>query len=222
MSERIQGKRVAFLVANEGVEQVELTAPVGGGRAGRRRAGADRPGVRRGAGVQPSRQGRHLRRRPHGRRGRCRRLRRAGAAGRGRQPRHAAHGARRRSSSPAPSSRPGKPVAAICHAPWTLVEAGVVDGRTLTSWPSLQTDIRNAGGEWVDEEVHVDCGPGHQPQARRPRGVLREDDRGDRRGRARRAARGDGRVLTWAGPAALRRRSRSRAPPSPRRGCRTG
>ena len=52
----------------------------------------------------------------------------------------------------------GKPVGAICHAPWTLVEAGVVEGRTLTSWPSLQTDIRNAGGEWVDEEVHVDSG----------------------------------------------------------------
>jgi protease I len=50
----------------------------------------------------------------------------------------------------------GKPVAAICHASWTLVEAGVVDGRTLTSWPSLKTDIRNAGGNWVDEEVHVD------------------------------------------------------------------
>jgi protease I len=52
----------------------------------------------------------------------------------------------------------GKPVAAICHAPWMLVEAGVVKGRTLTSYPSLQTDIRNAGGEWVDEEVHVDAG----------------------------------------------------------------
>jgi protease I len=52
----------------------------------------------------------------------------------------------------------GKPVAAICHAPWTLVEAGVVKGRTLTSWPSLRTDIRNAGGTWVDEEVHVDQG----------------------------------------------------------------
>jgi protease I len=51
-----------------------------------------------------------------------------------------------------------KPVAAICHGPWTLVEADVVRGRTLTSWPSLQTDIRNAGGEWVDEEVHVDDG----------------------------------------------------------------
>jgi protease I len=52
----------------------------------------------------------------------------------------------------------GKPVAAICHGPWTLVEAAVVRGRTLTSWPSLQTDIRNAGGTWVDEEVHVDQG----------------------------------------------------------------
>ena len=52
----------------------------------------------------------------------------------------------------------GKPVGAICHAPWTLVEAGVVRGRTLTSFPSLQTDIRNAGGNWVDEEVHVDAG----------------------------------------------------------------
>jgi protease I len=52
----------------------------------------------------------------------------------------------------------GKPVAAICHGPWTLVEAGVVRGRKLTSWPSVQTDIRNAGGNWVDEEVHVDQG----------------------------------------------------------------
>ena len=50
----------------------------------------------------------------------------------------------------------GKPVAAICHAAWTLVEADVVRGRSLASWPSLQTDIRNAGGEWVDEEVVVD------------------------------------------------------------------
>ena len=49
----------------------------------------------------------------------------------------------------------GKPVAAICHAPWTLVEADVVRGRTLTSWPSLRTDIRNAGGTWVDEQVRV-------------------------------------------------------------------
>jgi protease I len=52
----------------------------------------------------------------------------------------------------------GKPVAVICHGPWTIIEADVVRGRTLTSWPSLETDIRNAGGEWVDEEVHVDNG----------------------------------------------------------------
>jgi protease I len=50
----------------------------------------------------------------------------------------------------------GKPVAAICHAAWTLVEADVVRGRRLTSWPSLQTDIRNAGGEWVDEPLVAD------------------------------------------------------------------
>ncbi len=48
----------------------------------------------------------------------------------------------------------GKPIAAICHGPWTLIEAGVVRGHTLTSWPSLKTDITNAGGTWVDEEVH--------------------------------------------------------------------
>jgi protease I len=52
----------------------------------------------------------------------------------------------------------GKPVGAICHAPWTLIDAGVVKGLTLTSWRSLRTDLRNAGANWVDEEVHVDKG----------------------------------------------------------------
>jgi protease I len=52
----------------------------------------------------------------------------------------------------------GKPVAAICHAPWTLIDAGQVRGRRLTSWPSLQMDLKNAGAEWVDEEVVVDNG----------------------------------------------------------------
>jgi protease I len=51
-----------------------------------------------------------------------------------------------------------KPVAAICHGPWTLIEAQVVEGRRMTSWPSLQTDLRNAGAEWVDEQVVVDDG----------------------------------------------------------------
>src|SRR5581483_598622 len=59
----------------------------------------------------------------------------------------------------------GKPVAAICHAPWTLVEAGVVRGRTLTSYPSIRTDIRNAGGTVVDEEVVID---GNLISSRRP------------------------------------------------------
>src|ERR671932_353252 len=52
----------------------------------------------------------------------------------------------------------GKPVGAICHAPWTLIEAGVVDGLEPTSWPSLETDLRNAGAKWVDKEVVVDKG----------------------------------------------------------------
>ncbi|MEU1784710.1 type 1 glutamine amidotransferase domain-containing protein [Streptomyces sparsogenes] len=63
----------------------------------------------------------------------------------------------------------GKPVAAICHAPWTLVEADVVRGRTLTSWPSLRTDIRNAGGTWVDEQVKIcDGGPNTLITSRKP------------------------------------------------------
>jgi protease I len=52
----------------------------------------------------------------------------------------------------------GKPIAAICHGPWVLIEAGLVKGRRLTSWPAIQTDIKNAGGNWVDEEVVVDNG----------------------------------------------------------------
>jgi protease I len=62
----------------------------------------------------------------------------------------------------------GKPVAAICHAPWTLVEAGVVRGREVTSWPSLRTDLRNAGATWVDTEVSVDRGPNVLVTSRRP------------------------------------------------------
>jgi protease I len=52
----------------------------------------------------------------------------------------------------------GKPVAAICHAPWVLIDAGVVSGRTMTSWPTVSTDLRNAGANWVDKEVVVDGG----------------------------------------------------------------
>ena len=52
----------------------------------------------------------------------------------------------------------GKPIGVICHGPWTLIEAGVVKGRTITSWPSVHTDLINAGANWVDEEVVVDAG----------------------------------------------------------------
>lgn len=52
----------------------------------------------------------------------------------------------------------GKPIASICHGPWVLIEAGIVNGRRMTSWPAIQTDIRNAGGDWVDEPVVVDNG----------------------------------------------------------------
>ncbi|NUO44239.1 MAG: type 1 glutamine amidotransferase [Streptomyces sp.] len=63
----------------------------------------------------------------------------------------------------------GRPVAAICHAPWTLIEADVVRGRVLTSWPSLRTDVRNAGGSWVDEQVKVcDHGPNKLVTSRKP------------------------------------------------------
>jgi len=63
----------------------------------------------------------------------------------------------------------GKPAAVICHGPWTLVEADLVGGRTLTSWPSLRTDIRNAGGDWVDSEVQVcTAGPNVLVTSRKP------------------------------------------------------
>jgi protease I len=61
-----------------------------------------------------------------------------------------------------------KPIASICHGPWVLVEAGIVKGRTITSWPSLKTDVRNAGGTWVDEEVHVDSSSPTLVTSRKP------------------------------------------------------
>ena len=63
----------------------------------------------------------------------------------------------------------GKPIAVICHGPWTLVEAGVLQGRTITSWPSLKTDLRNAGAEWVDKEVSIcEDGPNVLVSSRNP------------------------------------------------------
>jgi protease I len=164
MAENLQGKTVAFLVANEGIEQVELTEPwkaveAAGGNAkllapetGTAQAfnhldKADTFDVDLAVGeaevddydalVLPGGVANPDNLRTH---------------------EDAVAFARRFVES-------GKPVAVICHGPWTLVEAGCVQGRTLTSWPSLQTDVRNAGGNGVDEEVVVD---GNLVSSRKP------------------------------------------------------
>ena len=80
-----------------------------------------------------------------------------------------------------------KPVGVICHGPWTLVEADVVKGRTLTSWPSIKTDIENAGGNVGRRGGPRRRGPDQLAQPGRPAGLLREDRRGVRRGQAPRA-----------------------------------
>ena len=87
----------------------------------------------------------------------------------------------------------GKPVGVICHGPWTIVEAGLVKGRKITSWPTLQTDIRNAGGNRVDEEVVVDAG---LVSSRKPDDlpafcakIVEEFGEGERREQAEKAAR---------------------------------
>lgn len=157
MSEEIKGKRVAFLVANEGIEQVELTAPWEAVES----AGGEPQLVAPDAGEAQAFN--HLDKGDafevdvtvaDADPGDYDALVLPGGV--------ANPDALRTDPAAVEFARSffeaGKPVAAICHAPWTLVEAGVVDGRTLTSWPSLQTDIRNAGGTWVDEEVHVDAG----------------------------------------------------------------
>ena len=157
MSERIDGKRVAFLVANEGVEQVELTTPWEAvkGAGGEPELIAPESGEVQGFN--------------HLDRGDAFEVDRTVADADAADydalvlPGGVANPDILRTVPEAVEFaraffEAGKPVAAICHAPWTLVEAGVVEGRTLTSWPSLKTDIRNAGGDWVDEQVHVDSG----------------------------------------------------------------
>ena len=157
MSDQLQGKRIAILVANEGVEEVELTSP----RDALREAGADvdllapedseiqafnhldkgdtfTPDKTVGEADPDDYDGLVL-------------------------PGGVANPDQLRTDTDAVQFvraffEAGKPVGAICHGPWTLINADVVDGRTLTSWPSLQADLRNAGAEWVDAEVHVDQG----------------------------------------------------------------
>jgi protease I len=157
MSERLKDKKIAFLTANEGVEQVELTEPL----QAVRNAGAGTELLAPEAGeVQAFN---------HLDKGDTFEVDRAvGEADAGDYdglvlPGGVANPDVLRTKPEALEFvrgffEAGKPVGVICHGPWTLLEAGVLKGRTLTSWPSLQTDLRNAGAEWVDEEVHVDQG----------------------------------------------------------------
>ncbi len=164
----LNGMRVAFLVANEGVEQVELTEPwraveEAGGRpeliapeSGETQAmnhldKAERfPVDRTTSEVTADEYGALV------------------------LPGGVANPDQLRTDQPAlefvrSMFRGGKPAAVICHGPWTLVEADLVRDRTLTSWPSVKTDIRNAGGKWVDEEVKVcSSGPNTLVTSRKP------------------------------------------------------
>jgi len=157
MSDSLQGKKIAFLTANEGVEQVELTEPL----KAVREAGAETELLAPEAGqVQAFN---------HLDKGDTFDAERAvGDADAGEfdglvLPGGVANPDQLRTKPEALEFirsffEAGKPVGVICHGPWTLIDAGVAKGRTLTSWPSLETDLRNAGANWVDEEVHVDQG----------------------------------------------------------------
>jgi len=157
MADTLKGKRVAFLMANEGVEQVELTTPL----EAVREAGAEAELIAPEAG--------EIQAFEHLDKGETFEADEAvGEADPGEfdalvLPGGVANPDQLRTDPDAVGFvrsffEAGKPVGVICHGPWTLVEADVVRGRTLTSWPSLRTDLRNAGAEWVDEEVHVDQG----------------------------------------------------------------
>ncbi len=157
MAEDLKGRRIAFLTANEGVEQVELTQPL----EAIKQAGAEVELLALEAGEIQAYN--HLDKAdtfqaekavsdadPSDYDG----LVLPGGVANGdflRMDKDAVEFVRRFVEA-------DKPVGAICHGPWVLIEAGVAKGRTLTSFPSLQTDIRNAGGTWVDEEVHVEKG----------------------------------------------------------------
>ena len=157
MSDRLRDKKIAFLTANEGVEQVELTEPL----QAVREAGGEAELLAPEAGqVQAFN---HL---DKGERFDVERP--VGEADASEYdglvlPGGVANPDQLRIKPEALKFirgffEAGKPVGVICHGPWPLIDAGVAKGRTLTSWPSLQTDLRNAGAEWVDEEVHVDDG----------------------------------------------------------------
>jgi protease I len=157
MANELQGKRVAFLMANEGVEQVEFTEP----RKAVEEAGADVDVI------APEKQQiqafNHLEKADTFDVDKTTSEARADEYDGVVLPGGVANPDQLRMDKDAVRFlreffAAGKPVGAICHAPWMLVEADVVDGREVTSYPSVQTDIRNAGGNWVDQEVVVDSG----------------------------------------------------------------
>jgi protease I len=157
MADEIQGRRIAFLTANEGVEQVELTRPW---QAVKEAGGEPELIAPDGGEVQAFN---HLDKADKFPVDKTIDQVNADDYDGLVLPGGVANPDALRTREPAVRFirsffEAGTPVAAICHAPWTLVEADVVRDRTLTSWPSLQTDIRNAAGNWVDEEVCVDGG----------------------------------------------------------------
>jgi len=157
MAGELQGKRIAFLMANEGVEQIEYFEP----RKAVEKAGAEVEVISTESGqVQGF---------DHLDKGETWQVDKTTSEARAEDydgvvlPGGVANPDRLRTDRDAVRFlreffAAGKPVGVICHAPWMLVEADLVDGREIASWPSLQTDIRNAGGNWVDEEVVVDSG----------------------------------------------------------------
>jgi protease I len=154
---KLQGKKVAFLVANEGIEQVELTEPW---KAVEQAGGTPQLVAPEAGAVQAFN---HLDKADTFDVDTTVADAKAGDFDGLVLPGGVANPDNLRTEEKAVAFvrdffESAKPVAAICHAPWTLIEAGVVADRKLTSWPSLQTDIRNAGGNWVDEEVVVDQG----------------------------------------------------------------
>ncbi|HUN37775.1 MAG TPA: type 1 glutamine amidotransferase domain-containing protein [Trebonia sp.] len=168
MANELSGLRVAFLTSNEGVEQVELTTPW---QAVMDAGGTPELIAPKGGKVQAFN---------HLDKGDTFTVHRTIQDTDHREydalvvPGGVANGDSLRMSSAAVSFvqrffEAGKPAAVICHGPWVLVEADLVRGRTLTSWPSLRTDIRNAGGNWVDAEVQVcTVGPNTLVSSRKP------------------------------------------------------
>ncbi len=168
MAESLQGKRIAFLTANEGVEQVELTEPW---RAVKDAGGEPVLLAPEAGDVQAFE---HL-----DKRGRFPVDRAVAQADPGEfdglvLPGGVANPDQLRTKPAAVHfisklAEAAKPIAVICHGPWTLIDAGLVPGRRLTSWPSLTTDLTNAGAEWVDEAVVVDTnGPNTIVSSREP------------------------------------------------------